>query len=160
MPRHYWWYIAAFILIVALAAIGMYVQAHAQAPGPYDCDVSILAGGAFNAHCEPQVTETPTEEPVWTETVTISAATMTATPTPLPPSSTPLPATSTIAATPLPPPATSPSVTPSPPTGPRLNRYENRRATGEPLTPWPMESRALAELGVSVNGIIREYAER
>ena len=46
MPRHYWWYIAAFILIVALGAIGMYVQAHAQAPGGYDCDVSILAGGA------------------------------------------------------------------------------------------------------------------
>ena len=31
MPRRYWWYIAAFILIVALAAIGMYVQAHAPA---------------------------------------------------------------------------------------------------------------------------------
>ena len=41
-----------------------------------------------------------------------------------------------------------------------LQRYENRQPTGEPLTDWPMEGRALAELGVSVEAIIQEYSAR
>ena len=44
--------------------------------------------------------------------------------------------------------------------GARLQRYANRQATGAPLAPWEMESRAVAELGVSVNAIIEEYAGR
>lgn len=45
--------------------------------------------------------------------------------------------------------------------GARLTyRYVNRTLTDQPLLPWPMESRALAELGVSVDGIIEEYTER
>lgn len=44
---------------------------------------------------------------------------------------------------------------------PRLSsRYVNRVLTGEPLLPWPMEARGMAELGVSISGIWREYAER
>ncbi len=44
--------------------------------------------------------------------------------------------------------------------GAQLQRYMDRQATGEPLTPWPMESRAVAEMGVSIESIIQEYAGR
>ena len=43
--------------------------------------------------------------------------------------------------------------------GAQLQRYENRRATGEPLTPWPMNARALSELGVDIDAIIQKYAQ-
>ena len=42
--------------------------------------------------------------------------------------------------------------------GARLQRYVNRQATGAPLAPWEMESRAVAEMGVSVEAIIQKYA--
>ena len=41
-----------------------------------------------------------------------------------------------------------------------LQRYVDRQATGESFAPWPMEGRALSELGVSVEAIIEEYAAR
>ncbi len=41
-----------------------------------------------------------------------------------------------------------------------LQRYVDRVATGQPLTPWPMEGRAMAELGLSINAIWQEYAGR
>ena len=42
---------------------------------------------------------------------------------------------------------------------PRLNwRYVNRTLTDAPLLPWPMESRVLAELGISVGAIWDKYA--
>jgi len=44
--------------------------------------------------------------------------------------------------------------------GAQLQRYVDRQALGGSLAPWPMESRAVAELGVSVNAIIQEYAGR
>lgn len=57
MPRRYWLYIAP----LALGALGLffYSGAHAQAPGSYDCEIDVYAGGAFDAHCEPDATETP-----------------------------------------------------------------------------------------------------
>lgn len=87
------------VSLFAVAAIALalfwWSGARAQAPGGYDCDIEVYAGGAFDAHCDPQVTAT-----------------------------------------------TAPTET----------------ATGQPLAPWPMEGRALAELGVSVESIIQEYA--
>ncbi len=45
--------------------------------------------------------------------------------------------------------------------GARLTyRYVDRQLTNQPLLPWPMESRALAEMGVSVDAIIERYAGR
>ena len=44
--------------------------------------------------------------------------------------------------------------------GARLQMYVDRQPTGQPMTAWPMEGRAVAELGVSVNAIIQEYAGR
>jgi hypothetical protein len=37
-------------------------------------------------------------------------------------------------------------------------RYVNRQLTGEPLLPWPMESRAQSELGISITAIVEQYA--
>jgi hypothetical protein len=34
----------------------------------------------------------------------------------------------------------------------------DRQPTGQPMTAWPMEGRAVAELGVSIEGIIKKYA--
>lgn len=84
MPRRYWWYIAAFILIVALAAIGMYVQAHAQ-----DCATARTDQGEFSV-CYSTFTPTPAA-PTATETpqpTATEAATATATNTPVPPTNT------------------------------------------------------------------------
>ena len=45
--------------------------------------------------------------------------------------------------------------------GARLgNRYVNRQFTGDPLLPWPMESRAVSELGVSINAIVTSAIEQ
>ena len=77
MPKRYWWYIAAFLLIVALAAIGMYVQAQAQ-----DCATARTDEGEFSvcyATFTPQPTA-PAETPP-TSTAT-AAATETATSAP------------------------------------------------------------------------------
>lgn len=38
-------------------------------------------------------------------------------------------------------------------------RYVNRTLTADPLLPWPMEARARAELGVSVEAIITKYSQ-
>ncbi len=77
MPRRYWVYILAGLTAAALVCVGMWQQAHAQAPGGYDCDVTLLQGGAFDAHCEPDATNTPA--PTGTDAAT---ATGTATPPP------------------------------------------------------------------------------
>ena len=122
MPKRYWWYIAAFILIVALAAIGMYVQAHAQ-----DCATLVGNGLALTGN------ETTQGRNIYANQGMIASITDSRIPG-------------------------APGVTQG--GGARLQRYVNRQATGEPLTPWPMESRAVAELGVSVNAIIEEYAGR
>ena len=42
--------------------------------------------------------------------------------------------------------------------GARLQRYVNGQPTGESMIPWPMEGRAVAEMGVSVEAIIQKYA--
>ena len=43
--------------------------------------------------------------------------------------------------------------------GARLQMYVNRQATGESMTPWPMNARALSELGVDIDAIIQKYAQ-
>jgi hypothetical protein len=43
--------------------------------------------------------------------------------------------------------------------GARLHyRYVNRQLTNQPLLPWPMESRAVSELGVSITALVEQYA--
>lgn len=92
MPKRYWWYIA-LLALAALAALGLffYSGAHAQTPGSYDCEIDVYAGGAFDAHCEPDATETPivtatpTTQPTATATATrtpTATATQTVAPTP------------------------------------------------------------------------------
>lgn len=40
------------------------------------------------------------------------------------------------------------------------NRYVNRQLTNQPLLPWSMESRAVSELGVSINAIVTAAIEQ
>lgn len=83
------WYLLLLLSVCAVA--GLWVGgASAQGPGPYDCAVQILAGGAFDAHCEPAATATATStsEPTVTATETLTPVvivTATSTPTSAPP---------------------------------------------------------------------------
>ena len=62
-------------IVAILLAFALTAAASAQAPGGYDCRVQILAGGAFDAHCEPDATPTApptaTETPIPTNTATV-----------------------------------------------------------------------------------------
>ena len=121
------WYLLLLALLALVAAVlFFYGGAHAQAPGGYDCDVTLQPSGAFDAHCEPEATNTPP-----------STATTTATATPLPPTNTPT-AQPTETAT-LPPPtatatptAPAPTVTPVPAGALRLNVPLLDAAAGAP----------------------------
>ena len=144
MTSNRWLYIILALLALLALALGMYSQANAQAPGGYDCDVTLQPSGAFDAHCEPQVTETPTEEPVWTETATISAATAT------PQAATPT-STSTSTATSQPPTAQPTTTATSTPTAPSSTPTPTPQASALPRLNVPLTDAPAGDAALDAN---------
>ena len=76
MPRRYWIYITVFVVIILLAAAGMWQAANAQG-APFDCAVEATGSGGFVLRCEPEATA-----PATATTTPTSAPSATATPQP------------------------------------------------------------------------------
>jgi hypothetical protein len=129
MPRRYWIYITVFVVIILLAAVGMWQAANAQG-APFDCAVEATGSGGFVLRCEPEATApatattTPTSAPSATATPQPSA---TLTPVIVLPTWT---ATASATATAT---ASAPTATTMPAAGPRANVPLLDAPEGDPL---------------------------
>ena len=74
MTSNRWLYIILALLALLALALGMYSQANAQAPGGYDCEITLGTDGSVRGQCVLKEPEEPdaTETPIVTATATLT----------------------------------------------------------------------------------------